>query len=52
MRNRTSLIILLLVILLAFVTSVVASSLSGNDAADATHAMPDGTGMREGQTPR
>lgn len=51
MRNRTSLIILLLVIILAFATSVVASTLSG-DSAGGTHTMPDGSTMPEDEMPR
>ena len=51
MRNRTSLIILVLVIVMGFATAVVASTLTG-DTAGVSHTMPDGTTMPEQDMPR
>lgn len=50
MPNRTTTIIVLAVLMIAFATLIVASTLSGGSR-DAAHAMPDGSSMKDGEMP-
>ena len=50
MRNRTSMVIVLAVVLIAFATVVVASTLSAAGGATA-HSMPDGNSMEGAAMP-
>ena len=49
MPNRTTMLIVIAVIAIAFITGVVSSTLSGG--ASAEHSMPDGSTMDGGRMP-
>jgi hypothetical protein len=51
MRKKTLLIVLGVIAVLAFVTSVVTSA-TGGTSTDAVHVMPDGTTMDGSDMPR
>ena len=51
MRNRTTTMILVAVLMIAFATMVVASTLSADGGSDAGHTMPDGRTMMDGEMP-
>jgi hypothetical protein len=50
MKNRTSTMIVVAILLIAFATAVVASTLS-NGNAGASHTMPDGSSMQGDDMP-
>jgi hypothetical protein len=50
MRNRTSMMIVVAVVLIAFATVVIASTLSA-DSGGAAHTMPDGSSMKGDEMP-
>ena len=49
MPNRTTMLIVIAVLAIAFVTGVVSSTLSGGS--HASHSMPDGSSMDGGRMP-